>query len=270
VKKIDLKKTGFTLVEVMVAVTIGGFIMLVAVGTLRAITSSAGMVDTNISAAAEVRFAMNLIARDLVNFYRDENNENTKLIGTTEESSDGNVSYMVFYTVNRMKARADQPEGDIYEVEYSLLKDEDKSLLMRRLWPNPNEEYEPGGILAVIAEDIDVFEVRYFDGEEWSNEWPEEMEVLPQLIEVSIVGKPQSRGTLSMESIMVNLTRSVTAAVAASESSEQGGGQGGQGGGGGGQGGGGQGGSQGGGGGGQGGGGSNQGGGGSNQGGGRG
>jgi len=265
VKKIDSNKTGFTLVEVMVAVTIGGFIMLVAVGTLKAITSSAKMVDTNISAAAEVRFAMNLIARDLVNFYRDEDIKNTKLIGTTEESADGNISYLVFYTLNRMKARADQPEGDIYEVEYSLMQDGEKSLLMRRLWPNPNEEYEPGGILTVIAEDIDIFEVRYFDGEEWSNEWPEEMEVLPQLIEVSIVGKEQSRGNPAMESIMVNLTRSATAATAASESSEQGG-QGG--GGGGGQGGGGS--NQGGGGSNQGGGGSNQGGGGSNQGGGRG
>ena len=163
-KTVDLKKTGFTLVEVMVAVTIGGFIMLVAVGTLKAITSSAKMVDTNISAAAEVRFAMNLISRDLVNFYRDENNENTKLIGITEESADGNISYVVFYTLNRMKARADQPEGDIYEVEYSLMQDGERSLLTRRLWPNPNAEYddEPHGIQAVIAEDIAIFEVRYF------------------------------------------------------------------------------------------------------------
>ncbi len=224
-----LSLTGFTLVEVMVAVTIGGFIMLVAVGTLKAITSSDEMVDTNINAAAEVRVAMNLISRDLVNFYRDENNENTKLIGITEESADGNISYLVFYTVNRMKARADQPEGDIYEVEYSLMQDGEKSFLMRRLWPNPNAEYddEPHGIQAVIAEDIYIFEVRYFDGEEWSNEWPEEMDVLPQLIEVSIVGKEQSRGTPAMESIMVNLTRSVTAATAASESEEQGGGGGG-------------------------------------------
>ena len=70
----------------------------------------------------------------------------------------------------------------------------------------------------------------------------EEMDVLPQLIEVSIVGKEQSKGTLAMESIMINLTRSVTASTATSESSEQGGG--GQGGN---QGGGGQGGNQGGG-----------------------
>jgi len=227
------------LVEVMVAVTIGGFIMLVAVGTLKAITSSAEVVDSNISAAAEVRFASNILSRDLVNFYRNEDIENTKLIGIVEDSGQVNTSYLVFYTVSRAKARVDQPEGDIYEVEYYLKKDEDKSLLMRRLWPNPNEEEtEPRGILSVIAEDIDVFQVRYFDGEEWSEEWPEEMDVLPQLIEVTIVATPPSRGTPAMESFIANFTRSVVGATDASESGEQeqggqgGGGQGGQGGGG--------------------------------------
>jgi len=220
------------LVEVMVAVTIGGFIMLVALGTLKAVTTSAELVDGNISAAAEVRFASNMLKRDLVNFYRDENIENTKLIGTAGESVLESTSYLVFYTVSRAKARADQPEGDIYEVEYYLTKDEDKSVLMRRLWPNPNEEDEPGGILSVIAENIKVFQVRYFDGEEWSDEWPEEMQVLPQLIEVNIVAQPPNRPTPTMESFMVNLTRSVTSAVDTSESGEQeGGGQeGGQGG----------------------------------------
>ena len=228
-KKMNSKKTGFTLVEVMVAVTIGGFIMLVAVGTLKAITSSAEMVDSNISAAAEVRFVSNMLSRDLVNFYRNEDIRNTKLIGTTEDSGQDSISYLVFYTVSRAKARSDQAEGYIYEVEYYLTKDEGKSLLMRRLWPNPNEEDEPGGILSVIAEEIDVFQVRYFDGEEWSDEWPEEMDVLPQLIEVNIVATPPSRGTPAMESFIANFTRSVVGAVDASESGEQE--QGGQGGG---------------------------------------
>jgi len=228
-KKMNSKKTGFTLVEVMVAVTIGGFIMLVAVGALKAITTSAEMVESNISTAAELRFVSNMLERDLVNFYRDESIENTKLIGTVGESGEEGMSYLVFYTVSRAKARIDQPEGDIYEVEYYLMKEEEKSLLMRRLWPNPNDEDEPGGILAAIAEDIDFFEVRYFDGEEWSTEWPEEMDVLPQLIEVNIVATPPSRGQPTMESFMVNFTRSVVGAVDTLESGEQGqgGGQGG-------------------------------------------
>ena len=225
-KKMNSKKTGFTLVEVMVAVTIGGFIMLVAVGALKAITTSAEKVDSNINIAAEVRFVSTMLERDLVNFYRDESIDNTKLIGTAGESGEDGMSYLVFYTVSRAKARIDQPEGDIYEVEYYLMKDEEKSLLMRRLWPNPNEEFEPGGILAAIAEDIDYFEVRYFDGEEWSTEWPEEMDVLPQLIEVNIVAKPPNRGQPIMESFMVNFTRSVVGAVNTPESGGQG--QGGQ------------------------------------------
>ena len=224
------RKTGFTLVEVMVASTIGAFVMLVAVGTLKAITASSEMVDHNINTASEVRFASSLLLRDLVNFYRDENIENTKLIGTVEESGQESISYLVFYTTGRAKARADQPEGDIYEVEYYLMKEDEKSLLMRRLWPNPNEEdEEPGGILAVIAEDIDAFEVRYFDGEEWSDEWPEDMDVLPQLLEINIVAAP-SEGTAVMESLIVNFTRSAVATAGTSETGgqEQGGQPGGQ------------------------------------------
>jgi len=205
-----------------VASTIGAFIALVAVGTLRAITVSSEMVENNISTAAEVRFASNMIARDLVNIYRDKNKENIKFIGLTEQSQQGNISYLVFYTINRARARIDQPEGDVYEVEYYLLKDEEKSVLMRRLWPNPDqEEIEPRGILTVLAENIDVFEVRYFDGEDWSDEWPEEMEVLPQLLEVNIVAKQQEKGNPTMESFYVNFARSTAAAIDAFESTEE-------------------------------------------------
>jgi len=219
--KIYLRKTGFTLVEALVASTIGSFIALVAVGTLRTITVSAERVDSNIEAASEVRFASNMISRDLVNLYREQNFRNMKLVGMANESDPGS-SFLTFYTVGRTKARIDLPEADVYEVEYYLVKDEEKSALYRRLWPNPDPNDEnPGGILSVIAEDIEFFQVRFFDGEEWAEEWPEEMEVTPQLIEVNIVGKQQKWGSPAMDSIMVNLVRSTGATVEALESGEQ-------------------------------------------------
>jgi len=203
------KRTGFTLVEVLVASTIGVFIALVAVGALRAITASVEMVDSNINAAAEVRFAAQMIASDLQNLYDDENIENTKFIGTLEDlGQDSYTSYLIFYTLGRTKARIDQPEGDLYEVEYYLMKDEESSLLMRRLWPNPSKDFEPGGILTVIAEDINTFEVQYFDGEEWSSEWPEEMQALPDLVSISIVARQLNRANPPSETIIVNLSRS--------------------------------------------------------------
>lgn len=203
------KKTGFTLVEVMVASTIGAFISLVAVGTLKTVIFSNQQVDVNLNAASEVRFASNLIARDLINIYRDDDIENTKLIGTIEDLAEYTTSYIILYTLSGTKARAFEPEGDIYEVEYYLVQNEDSLSLMRRVWPNPNEEFEPGGILTTIAENIYLFEVRYYDGEEWYDEWLEEMEMMPHMIEVNIAAKPQDRGLPILESFIVNLTRSV-------------------------------------------------------------
>ena len=207
----SFRRSGFTLVEVLVATTIGAFIALVAVATLKAVTTSAEIVDSSVSTAAELRFASRTISRDLVNMYRPKNKNDTKFIGIAEDTGVANSSYMVFYTVSRTKARTEEPEGDVYEVEYYLLADEERSVLMRRFWPNPynEEEVEPGGMLAEIAENIDVFEVRYFDGEEWSYEWPEDMEILPLLIEVNLVASPAKSGQPIMETLFVNLSKSM-------------------------------------------------------------
>ena len=227
--KVHFRDAGFTLVEVLVASTIGAFIALVAVSAMRAITSSATMLDSTIETAGEVRFASRMIRTDLVNLYRDKDQKNTRLIGFAGESEDVTASYLVLYTVGRTKARGDQAEGDVYEVEYYLAKDEgaedeegQTSALTRRLWPYPDEEQvEPGGITTVIAENIDVFQVRYFDGEEWASEWPEEMQSLPQLVEINIVAKQPGRNDMVMESITVNLVRSVGATAGAVEAGQQ-------------------------------------------------
>jgi len=216
-----LRKSGFTLVEVLVASMIGTFIALVAVSTLRAVTASAEMVDNSASTAAEVRFASSMLSRDLTNLYRDRDLKKSKLIGFVEDTKEGPVSSLSFYTVGRTKARIDQPEGDVYEVEYYLQKKEEKRALMRRLWPNPDKDALPGGMLTAIADDIDVFEVRYFDGEEWQVEWPEEMKSLPELVEVTIGAMRQSKADTVFESFIVNFPRSPWRRVGTSEVSEK-------------------------------------------------
>jgi type II secretion system protein J len=221
-----MKRTGFTLVEVLVATTIGSFIALVSVGSLRVIIGGSEAVNRNINAAAEVRFVASMIARDLLNVYRDNDSANIRFIGSLEELDDGSsTAHVLFHTLGRTKARAIQPEGDIYEVEYYLAKDEETSALMRRLWPNPHEELDPGGILTIIAEDIEMFEISYFDGEEWAEEWPEEMESLPHLVEITVVAKQTGKGTPPMESLVMNFVRAQggdAAAMAQAQEAQQG------------------------------------------------
>ena len=207
--KVRSENTGFTLVEILVATTIGTFVALVAIGTLRAVSAGVRIVEDNINAAAEVRFAAKTVRGDLVNMYRPGNVQNTKFIAIADDSGLVGSTYMVFYALNRRKARPQQPEGDVYEVEYYLMADDEKSVLMRRLWPNPDDELEPGGMLTVVADDIDVFQARFFDGQEWSDEWPEEMQALPMLIELNIAGVRTGSVRPAMETIYVNLSRSV-------------------------------------------------------------
>jgi len=220
--KMRYRKAGFTLIEMMVATTIAAFISLVSIGALRAVTASAKMVEDNINSAAEVRFAAKTLKRDLFNVYNPKNQGQTKFVALSNESGGITSSYLVFYTVSRTRARAQEPEGDIYEVEYYLMADEEESVLMRRFWPNPDEELEPGGMLSVIAEDIEIFEARYFDGEEWAYEWPEEMQSLPMLIELNIVGKPVGSLKPVSETLYVSLVRSAGSML--DEEGEEGGG----------------------------------------------
>jgi len=169
------------------------------------------MVERNINAAAEVRFAASIMSRDLANVYKPENFEDTEFYGTLENVGEYETGYLLFHTINNTKARFYEPECDIYEVEYYLEQNEEGTFsLMRRLWPNPNFEFEPGGILTIIAENIEFFDISYYYGEEVYTEWDiEEMEALPDLVEVSIATRPLGLGNQVSETFLVNLIRSV-------------------------------------------------------------
>jgi general secretion pathway protein J len=210
------RNTGFTLAEVLVASTISAFITLVAVGALKAVSDSAQVVDRTSETSAELRFAARMLARDLANLYRDQDPRNMHLVGASQTADDSErPAFLRFYAVGRTKARAGQPEGDVYEVEYVLrpdtdldLTDEvDSSTLYRRLWPNPDREREPGGVLAPIAEGIDVFLLRFFDGEQWTSDWPEQMRSIPALIEVTLATLPRGRGAPAVETFTVSFAR---------------------------------------------------------------
>lgn len=209
---------GFTLAEILIASTISAFIALAAVGALKAVTDSSQVVDRATETAGEVRFAAQMIARDLGNLYRDSDVKSMKLVGASQESDAAGPAILTFYATGCSKARVDQPEGDVYEVEYFLTKDKDaepaegkqqaeKFVLFRRLWPNPDKERNPGGVLTPIAENIDVFAMRFFDGKQWVTQWPEELQSIPEMVEVTLVTQPKERGSPVIEKFTVDFPR---------------------------------------------------------------
>jgi len=220
------RNMGFTLAEVLVASTISAFITLVAVGALKAVSDGAQVVDRTSETSAELRFAARMLARDLTNLYRDPDRRNMRLVGASQAAdSTGEPVFLRFYAVGRTKARAGQQEGDVYEVEYLLRPDTEMDLneeagsstLFRRLWPNPDREKEPGGILTPIAQGIDAFLLRFFDGKQWTSDWPEQMQSIPALIEVTLATLPRGRGSPAVETFTVTFARLAAGAGDGSE-----------------------------------------------------
>jgi len=206
-RKAALRYAGFTLAELLVASTIGAFVAMVAVGTLKTVSDSARSVSRIAETADEVRFAARLIEQDVQNLYRDSSRLNVKFVCEYEQTEQGSVPILTFYTVCRTKARPDQSEADVYEVSYFLSQTERKSVLFRRLWPHPDPNADPGGIVMAIAENIGLFSLRFFDGTQWSTDWPENMETLPELVEVTISGGDPNGPQKVVESFIVNFVR---------------------------------------------------------------
>jgi len=202
-----LKNSGFTLLEIIVASVIGAFVALTAVASLRAITAGREKIDHNINLAGELRYAADMITNDLTNLYRDSEMQNTKLIGETKTVGRDRTNRLVFYAVNRIAARPGKPEGDVYEIEYYLQKKEQDSALTRRLWPYPDRDQRPGGIITVMAQNIVDFNIRYYDGDEWLEEWSEEMKELPEMVDISLSAKLPEQKSVVSHTFLVNFAR---------------------------------------------------------------
>ncbi len=195
--KVMNRKSGFTLVEVVIASIVGSFIALVAVSALRAVTSSRTLVANNLAAADEIRYATQLIRQDLANVYRDSEGSAIKFVGTNAETDEDMKTSLTMRIVSTTNTRLSEVEGDLHDVEYFIMEEEDKSVLMRRFCPVVGTEEEdelPGGVLTAIAENIVGFEMRYFDGEEWLPEWLAEQNMFPEMVEITLMTTEEKSG----------------------------------------------------------------------------
>ena len=207
-------RDGFTLLEVLVASVIGAFISLVALSTLRAVTAGRVRIDENIIVADELRYAAEMIRTDLMNLYRDQSMKNMRLIGMISEATEPESANLTVRIVSQTKARYMQIESHLYDVQYSLLQKDGKSLLTRRKCPivgNEEDEQIPGGMLTTIAENIIVFDIRYFDKTQWLEDWPEGSEQIPDLMEITLAaieGDTESaKPKIMSTSFLVNFPR---------------------------------------------------------------
>lgn len=191
------RQSGFTLVELMAASVITVFLAMVAVGGMVSVTSARSSLDEVTQVMDELRYASDLLRQDLANAYR--NRQEMLFEGLLEDGGGMPMPRLRFRAIGTTKARAAQPEGDLYEIEYLFFEGQDGTMqLARRVCPVVGIEEErdqtAGGILTKLSEQISFFGVRYFNGTEWTTIWPVEQELLPTLIEVSLASRYLDKG----------------------------------------------------------------------------
>ena len=64
----------------------------------------------------------------------------------------------------------------------------------------------------MLAENIDLFVVRYFDGQNWLEQWSsEQSETLPDLVEITLVARASLTNDVMTQTVVVNLKSSASA-----------------------------------------------------------
>ena len=176
-----MRHRGFTLLEVILAATMTAFVAMVAVAGLRAVTTTRKTVDEASAAADALRYVTEKIRRDLASVARDQ----ILFEGMAEDTAIELPLSLRMHVMQTDPARRDGIESDRYEVEYALLRSDEKTFFVRRICPivgaETDREETDGGILMVLSESIVDFQIEYFDGTEWLDEWINYTQ-LPQLV----------------------------------------------------------------------------------------
>lgn len=199
---------GMTMIEVMVAVAVLAMVAVLIHGVMDSLSRGKKGEAMRSERAHEGREAMQRIVRDLSGAYLSQHTNPVTALQTSRTAFVGRSSTpfdrLDFTAFAHLRTERDSHESDQAEVGYFAVKDpevDDKMDLVRR--EQTPIDYEPlkGGIINVVAEDIEKFDVRFFDPStsQWVETW-DTMQItgqpnrLPLEVEITLVLKGIGEG----------------------------------------------------------------------------
>ena len=185
------RHNGFSLTELMVAMTITTLVTGSTVTLLRSSTAARNRVARQMQLQQEARTAVNTIATALRNAYRSPDGQ-IMLVGADDSFGQMPADRVRFFAISRQTIRPDQPESDVKECEFLLILAPQAGAsqlpaLMRRTDPTRNEEPDDGGVLERLADNVLGLNLAYHDGVDWRLDWPKDTKGWPVAIRIDLV-----------------------------------------------------------------------------------
>jgi len=196
---------GFTLLEIMISI---GILVLVLAMVYNAFNSSIkafATIDAHGDAYGEARLTLNRMSEEIGSIYLSEHNPNTGLLGEDKDEDDLPFDSLHFTSLSHIRWIKDSRESELCEIGYFLERDQEmeKSFLFRREDWNVDGTLEEGGIALELAEGIEGLNFRYYDGEEWADDWDSKAKGgLPKAIEVVLLVEDPNGNRIPLSSII--------------------------------------------------------------------
>ncbi len=170
-------RAGFTLVEVVVAVSILALIGLVTFITLSNSLKTRDILEEEDRVNQAARIAMSRIRRDFSLAYLTKNTAAINSYRTIFVGQDDNGADRAWFaSLSHQRRFRDSRESDQTEITYWTVDDPEADramVLMRREAPRIDQEPEKDGSIAPIAYGVRAFDLSYLDHQsaEWRSEW---------------------------------------------------------------------------------------------------
>jgi len=221
VRRASAAQRGMTLIEILLAMAILAFMSMLVFQAMDGLRRSREGVERIADRYREGRMAMARMTRELQGAYLsahapiDDTLRVSQTIFTGKPGSP--AAEIAFTSMSHRRLATDAKESDQEEITYFGADDPDQSSvtdLARRQASIVDEKPEEGGRVDVLATNIDLFDLEYFDPvmARWVDEWDSESVVdeqgrLPRAVKIVLVLKDGAR---SEESSGRNTIRLVT------------------------------------------------------------
>lgn len=192
---------GFTLLEILVATVILVVVLMIGYRVFSTSYSALQRVDPDKDVYHTARVILDRMADEIQSAYYRPDLAYTGFVGESDEKKEAPWDSLVFssmanfYWIERVEGIN---ESNFLKISYYLVEDEEEGYerrLLRQQDPafGPFEEaYERTGSedrgAHWLTEDIWGFDLKYFDGTEWVDDWnSEDREKLPRAVEIKLI-----------------------------------------------------------------------------------
>ncbi|MFH1367983.1 MAG: type II secretion system protein GspJ [Elusimicrobiota bacterium] len=176
------KERGFSLIEVLVAVTVVTVIAAAVYSTFRSGIDAYRRIEEHGRINQNLRNSLRQISRDIRCAYLSPMNEMTKFIGKREQDGERFTDTLEFATYATLTSSA---RGGLQRVRYEIDSDPitpEQGLIRVNLgFPAGKLKQERKETSTEVSEYVASLKIQYFDGKTWKDEWGEGKTSSPSL-----------------------------------------------------------------------------------------